>query len=157
MSAHVLLPVFAIARLMLTTLIPLFYTVSQIWSCPNPYDHLPLNPVKLSDTSIFEFRSKAFSQFNVATNYLLSVQGLSNVLKEYYYPEDIFERVLEGKAVFLQSRSYTEFHLTTRYTTLGVPRMRFMKVTLLLDNKHKINLYIPMLIHFHLSEFDNLY
>ncbi|XP_050724654.1 uncharacterized protein LOC127002632 [Eriocheir sinensis] len=56
-----------------------------------------------------------------------NLRGLLRVFRSYPSEREIFPRVLLGKAVFLQSRGFSEFHVITRYTTLGVPRMRFMR------------------------------
>lgn len=57
-----------------------------------------------------------------------SQQGLLDVYSVYDSKQSAFQDVLKGKAVFLQSTGFIDFHTTTQYTVRGVPSVRTMKV-----------------------------
>ncbi|MPC10383.1 hypothetical protein E2C01_003017 [Portunus trituberculatus] len=55
------------------------------------------------------------------------LRGLSKVFRVYASEYEVFPIVLAGKAVFLESRSFGEFHIATRFTHGSESSMRFMK------------------------------
>ncbi|KAK3876189.1 hypothetical protein Pcinc_019010 [Petrolisthes cinctipes] len=55
------------------------------------------------------------------------LQGLLDVYSVYDSKQAAFQDVLMGKAVFLQSTGFIDFHATTQYTVRGVPSVRTMK------------------------------
>ena len=61
--------------------------------------------------------------------YRLCFKGLSEVYRGYVNEREVFPLVLAGKAVYLESRGFAEFHLAMKYTHGGESTMRFMKVS----------------------------
>lgn len=58
-------------------------------------------------------------------------KGLSKVYHVYVNEREVFPRVLAGKAVFLESRGFAEFHLAMKFTQRGESAMRIMKVSVM--------------------------
>ncbi|KAK8387406.1 hypothetical protein O3P69_018177 [Scylla paramamosain] len=55
------------------------------------------------------------------------LRGLSKVFRVYANEYEVFPIVLAGKAVFLESRSFGEFHIATQFSHGSESSMRFMK------------------------------
>ncbi|KAK4308281.1 hypothetical protein Pmani_020034 [Petrolisthes manimaculis] len=57
------------------------------------------------------------------------IKGLMNVFKTYKHHklDEVFDRVLKGKSVFLENEEFLNFHITTQFTHRGVSRIRLMK------------------------------
>ncbi|KAK3876187.1 hypothetical protein Pcinc_019008 [Petrolisthes cinctipes] len=57
------------------------------------------------------------------------IKGLMNVYKTYKHHklDEVFDRVLKGKSVFLENEEFLNFHIATQFTHRGVSRVRLMK------------------------------